>query len=67
MFDIIKKKGVYMTYTDLILNIRRLSFTNRSRYIPFIIKQFIDEIIAYSKSRELAKRSCDNLIKGLTI
>lgn len=56
-----------MTYTDLILNIRRLSFINRSRYIPFIIKQFIDEIIAYSKSRELAKRSCDNLIKELTI
>lgn len=52
-----------MTLTDLQITYRRLSLTGRSYLIPLVTSLFIQEIIRYSKSRELAKRSCDKLLK----
>lgn len=52
-----------MTFNDLRFQIRRLNYTSKALLIPFVIKLFISQIIDYSKSEELAKRSCDNIIK----
>ena len=53
-----------MTYKTLLTEMRRLDFIGRSRYIPFLIKEFIDGIVTYSKSDELSKRSCNETIKN---
>ena len=52
-----------MTYNFLQWQIYRLKFTGKSQYIPILIKQFIDDVLSYAKSKDLAKRSCDNIIK----
>lgn len=53
-----------MTYNDLHYHIRRLQITGRGYEVPLVISMFIHEILTYSKSKDLAKRSCDSLIKG---
>ena len=53
-----------ITYKKLLTEVRRLDFTGRGRFIPLLIKKFIDGIITYSKSNELSKRSCNETIKN---
>lgn len=53
-----------MTYKQLQLEIRRLSFIGKGYQIPLLISLFINNVLKYSKSKDLAKRSCDSLIKG---
>lgn len=52
-----------MTFPELQTKIRILSFRGKRHFVPILIKLFLDEILHYSKSKELAKRSCDLFIK----
>ena len=52
-----------MTVSELQTNIRILCFKGKKHFVPILIRLFIDEIFHTSKSNELAKRSCNLIIK----
>ena len=53
----------YMSYPMLIKRIQMLTYAGKYRYTPLVIRKFCDDILEYSKSNELSKRSCDSVIK----
>ncbi len=46
------------TYPELRKRIQYVSFIGKSQFIPILIKEFSNQIVKFSKSKELAKRSC---------